>query len=114
MGFRADTSDKKERKGGPRKASGFGMLMIFVVMAVSIVLGWLAPQLPLRNYIPIPDNWYYPLYSVVRVLPIQLAVGLVAFILLQFLVVLLSGFLFPLPPEEVFDKDGFYLGKNKK
>jgi len=35
----------------------------------------------------------------------------VAFILLQFIVVLISGILFPLPPQEEFDEDGMYKRK---
>jgi hypothetical protein len=32
----------------------------------------------------------------------------VAFILLQFLVVLIQGILFPLQPQDKYDKDGLY------
>ena len=115
MGFRFESQDRKGKTGGPKKASGFGMLMIFVVLAISIVLGWWLPlNVPLRNYVPIPDNWYVPIWPMVPLLPIQLAVGVIVFILLQFVVVLISGILFPLPPEELYDKDGLYLGKNKR
>ena len=117
MGFRFDSADRKGKKGAPRKASGFGMLMIFVVLGVSIVLGWWSVNIPLRTYVPIPDRWYAPILPNVpgvSVRPIQLAIGVISFILLQFIVVLISGILFPLPPEEKYDKDGLYIGKRKQ
>ncbi len=116
MGFRFDAQDRKAgRKGGPKKASGLGMIIVFIVLTISIVLGWRVPLIvPFRAYLPaIPESWYYPFVPNLNVLPIQLVVGAVVFILLQFIVVLFSGILFPLEPEDKYDKDGHYIGKTR-
>ena len=67
----------------------------------------------LGDYAPIPANWYTPILPNVPIRPIQIAVGVVAFILLQFVIVLISGILFPLPPQDEFDEDGMYIEKDR-
>ena len=107
MGFKYETS-KKRNKNAPQKASGIGMSLILVVMGISVLLGWWLPiHVPLQQYVPIPNNWYTPILPNPEIRIIQIVVGLVAFILLQFLVVLISGFLFPLPPQDEVDEEGF-------
>jgi|GEM_PF-5129190 len=107
MGFKYESS-KRRNKNAPQKASGIGMILIFIVMGVSVLLGWWLPvNVPLQQYAPIPDSWYAPLLPNPAIRPIQIVVGVVAFILLQFLVVLISGFVFPLPPQDEIDEDGF-------
>ena len=111
MGFKADGKQRR-RKSAPQKANPLQMLLIFIALGVSIWLGaWLPINVPLRDYAPIPASWYVRFLPSVPVLPIQLIVGVVAFILLQFVVVLISGILFPLPPQEEFDEDGMYKRK---
>jgi len=111
MGFKFDSS-KRQRKNAPQKANPFQMLLIFIALGVSIWLGaWLPTNVPLRDYAPIPASWYNPLLPGVPLLPIQIIVGVVAFILLQFIVVLISGILFPLPPQDEYDEDGMYKRK---
>lgn len=100
MGFRYDSSKKGKAKGAPQKANGFQMIMIFVALGVSAWFGWWLPDhFEVRQYVPIPWNW--PNWT------ISIMAGLAAFILLQFFIVLISGLLFPLPPREQFDEDGF-------
>ncbi len=91
------------------------MILIMIAMAVSVFLGYWAPTaLPFRGYLPIPTGWYAPIVRGVPVYPMQIIVGVTAFILLQFFIVLISGLLFPLEPEEMYDKDGLYRGKRQK
>jgi hypothetical protein len=107
MGFKYESS-KRRNKNAPQRASGTGMILIFIVMGISVLLGWWLPvNVPLRQYVPIPDSWYAPILPNPEIRLIQIVVGLVAFILLQFVVVLISGFLFPLPPQDEIDEDGF-------
>ena len=114
MGFRGE-AQRQRRKTGPQKANGLQMILILIAMAVSVFLGYWAPaNLPFRSYVPIPDSWYAPIVRGVPVYPMQIVVGVVAFILLQFVIVLISGLLFPLQPEEMYDKDGLYRGKRQK
>jgi hypothetical protein len=111
MGFKADGKQRR-RKTAPKKANPLQMLLIFIALGVSVWLGaWLPNNVPLRDYAPIPANWYTPLLPQVPIQPIQIVVGVVAFILLQFVIVLISGILFPLPPQEEFDEDGMYKRK---
>jgi len=111
MGFKAD-STRRRRKSAPQKANPLQMLLIFIALGFSVWLGaWLPNNVPLRDYAPIPANWYTPLLPQVPIQPIQIVVGVVAFILLQFVIVLISGILFPLPPQEEFDEDGMYKRK---
>ena len=111
MGFKAGSS-KRRRKTAPQKANPLQMLLIFIALGFSVWLGgWLPINMPLRDYAPIPADWYTPILPNVPIRPIQIVVGVVVFILLQFFIVLISGFLFPLPPEEEFDKDGMYKRK---
>jgi len=111
MGFKADGKQRR-RKSAPQKANPLQMLLIFIALGFSVWLGaWLPGNVPLRDYAPIPANWYTPLLPQVPIQPIQIVVGVVAFVLLQFVVVLISGILFPLPPQEEFDEDGMYKRK---
>ena len=111
MGFKADGKQRR-RKTAPQKANPLQMLLIFIALGFSVWLGaWLPNNVPLRDYAPIPANWYTPLLPQVPIQPIQIVVGVVAFILLQFIIVLISGILFPLPPQEEFDEDGMYKRK---
>jgi TRAP-type C4-dicarboxylate transport system permease small subunit len=100
MGFRFDSTQRRKKNArGP--VSGIGMILIFIVLGFSIWLGWWLPKnVNLRGYVPIPDNW--------NLLTQQIVVGVVAFILLQFLVVLIQGILFPLQPQDKYDEDGLY------
>jgi hypothetical protein len=110
MGFKVDRS-RRRRKTAPKKANPLQMLLIFIALGFSVWLGaWLPSNVPLGDYAPIPADWYTPILNL-PIRPIQIAVGVVAFILLQFFIVLISGFLFPLPPEDEFDKDGMYKRK---
>jgi len=100
MGFRYDSTKKGKAKSAPQKANGFQMLLIFIAIGVSIGFGWwLPPNFDVRAYLPIPYNW--PNWT------ISILAGVAAFILLQFFIVLISGFLFPLPLREQLDEDGF-------
>ncbi len=100
MGFRYESSKRKGKKA-VQKASAIGMIMVFVILAVSVWVGWWLPNnINVRQYVPIPANWSN--------LTISIVAGLAAFILLQFFYVLLSGILFPLPPKDKFDEDGMY------
>jgi len=111
MGFKADGKQRR-RKTAPQKANPLQMLLIFFALGFSVWLGaWLPNNVPLRDYAPIPANWYTPLLPQVPIQPIQIVVSVVAFILLQFVIVLISGILFPLPPQEEFDEDGMYKRK---
>jgi len=113
MGFKGET--KRRSKNTPRRASGLGMILIFIILAASVFVGWWVPlNIPLRLYMPIADNWYAPIIPGVNVWLIQIVVGLIAFILLQFVLVLFSGILFPPPPADEYDKDGLYIGKRKQ
>jgi hypothetical protein len=106
MGFKFE-SVKRSDKNAPKKASGMGMILVFITAGIAIFLGWWVPQnYSVRDILPFTATW--------STLTLQIVTGLVAFILLQFVVVLISGILFPPPPEELYDKDGLYLGKNKK
>jgi len=106
MGFKFD-STKRGDKNAPKKASGIGMILIFVTAGIAIFLGgWVPQNYSIRDVLPFTATW--------STLTLQIVTGLVAFILLQFVVVLISGILFPLQPEESYDKDGLYIGKNKK
>jgi hypothetical protein len=103
MGFRYDTSQRRN-KNAPKPASGIGMILVFIVLGISIWLGWWLPlHVPLRNYVPIPNNW--------SILTIQIMTGVVTFILLQFLVVLIQGVIAPPPPKDEYDEDGLYKGR---
>jgi Na+/proline symporter len=114
MGFKYETTRRRD-KNVPKRASGIGMILVFICIAAAVVIGWWVPlNVPLRAYVPIPENWYNPVVPGVHILWIQVVVGVAAFILLQFLVVLLSGIIFPPPPEELYDKDGLYIGKSQK
>jgi len=106
MGFKIE-SGKRSNKNAPKKASGIGMILVFIAAGIAIFLGWWVPQnYSIRGVLPFTATW--------STLTLQIVTGLVAFILLQFVVVLISGILFPLQPEESYDKDGLYIGKNKK
>jgi len=71
---------------------------------------WLPLNVPLRNYVPIPTTGSTYL-AMVPLLPIQLAVGVIVFILLQFVVVLISGILFPLPPRSCMTRTDSIWGR---
>ncbi len=101
MGFRYDGSQKRKEKDKIQKANPFGMLMVFITLGFSVWLGWWLPDhVNVRQYVPIPDNWPN--------LAISILAGVAAFIILQFLVSLISGILFPLPPKDKYDEDGMY------
>jgi len=106
MGFKIE-SGKRSNKNAPKKASGIAMILVFIAAGIAIFLGWWVPQsYSIPGVLPFTATW--------STLTLQIVTGLVAFILLQFVVVLISGILFPLQPEESYDKDGLYIGKNKK
>ncbi len=106
MGFKIE-SGKRSDKNAPKKASGMGMILVFITAGIAVFLGWWVPQnYAVRDVLPFTATW--------STLTLQIVTGLAAFILLQFVIVLISGILFPPPPEELYDKDGLYLGKNKK
>ena len=106
MGFKFE-STKRGDKNAPKKTSGIGMILVFIAAGIAIFLGWWVPQsYSIPGVLPFTATW--------STLTLQIVTGLVAFILLQFVVVLISGILFPLQPEESYDKDGLYIGKNKK
>ncbi len=100
MGFRYD-SNKRRDKSAVRKANGFQMIMVLIILAFSVWLGWWLPgHVDVRQYVPIPLNW--------PDLAVSILAGLSAFILLQFVVVFISGILFPLPPKDKYDETGMY------
>ena len=107
MGFKGES--KRTAKTTPRPVSAIGMILIFIVVGVSVFLGyWLPGQYydEMSEYLPFTSTW--------SLLMRQLATGIIAFILLQFVVVMIQGFIAPPPPEDMFDKDGLYIGKRKK
>ena len=107
MGFRIESGRPRRDKNAPQKVSGIGMLLIFIVLGVSVALGrWIPLNYDVRQYLPFTATW--------STLTIQLATGVVAFILLQFIIVLIQGILFPPPPEDQYDQDGLYIGKREK
>ncbi len=61
MGFKADRTQRR-RKSAPKKANPLQMLLIFIALGFSVWLGaWLPLNVPLRDYAPIPANWYTPI-----------------------------------------------------
>lgn len=107
MGFKYETSKRRD-KNAPQKASGVGMIVVLIVFGISILVGWWLPlNVPLHQYLPIPGSWYVPILPNPPVSPIQIIAILVVFVLLQFIVVLVSGIVFPLPPQNEVDEDGF-------
>jgi len=101
MGFRYDTSGRRN-KNAPKGASVIGMILIFIAIGVSIAFGWWLPRQEyfyVRQYLTFTATWPDWQLSVFG--------GVVAFILLQFLIALISGILFPLPPKDELDQDGF-------
>ena len=114
MGFRGE-APRQRRKTAPQRASGLQMILIFIAMAASVYLGyWVPANLRLLGYLPIPARWYAPIIRGVPVSAMHIIVASVVFILLQFLIVLISGVLFPLQPEDQYDQDGLYHGKRQK
>lgn len=106
MGFKIE-SGKKRDKNAPQRASGIGMILIFIALGISVALGWYIPlNYPVRDYLPFTATW--------SLLALQLATGVTAFILLQFIIVLIQGILLPPQPEDLYDKDGLYIGKRQK
>jgi hypothetical protein len=106
MGFRIE-SGKKRDKNTPQRASGLGMILIFIALGISVALGWYIPlNYPVRDYLPFTAAW--------SLLTLQFAVGVTAFILLQFIIVLIQGILAPPQSEDLYDKDGLYIGKREK
>jgi hypothetical protein len=107
MGFKSEFGQPRRNKNAPQKASGIGMILIFIALGLSVALGWWIPlNYPVRNYLPFTATW--------STLTLQLVTGVVVFILLQFIIVLIQGMLFPPQPEDVHDKDGLYIGKRQK
>ena len=107
MGYRIESGRPRRDKSASHKASGIGMILVFIVLGVSVALGWWIPlNYDVRQYLPFTATW--------STLTIQLATGVVAFILLQFIIVLIQGILFPPPPEDQYDQDGLYIGKREK
>lgn len=109
MGYNVSRSglDKSRNKNAPQKANPIGMILVFITLGASIAFGWWLFQ-PLqasfvRQYLTFASNWPDWVIAVLG--------GVVALILLQFLVVLLSGILFPLPPQDEYDEDGMYKRK---
>jgi len=97
MGFKYDTSGRRD-KNAPQKASGIGMIVIFIVMGVSVALGWWLPtQVPLHAYLPFLASW--------SMLTRQIATSVVAFVILQFLVVLIMGVIVPPRPRDEYEQD---------
>jgi hypothetical protein len=97
MGFKYDTSGRRN-KNAPRKASGIGMILIFIVLGISAGLGWWLPtQVPLHAYLPFVTSW--------SMLTRQIVTGLAAFTLLQFLVVLIMGVITPPRPRDEYEED---------
>lgn len=106
MGF-GYKSRENARKDAPKKTSFFGMISIMVIIAVSVVAGYLIPQyLDVRDYLPFLWSW--------NPLAISFVEGLAVFIALQFFYVLIAGILFPLPPKDQYDQDGMYIRKKNR
>jgi uncharacterized membrane protein YidH (DUF202 family) len=107
MGFRIESGRQRRDKNAPQKVSGIGMLLIFIALGVSVALGWWIPlNYDVRGKLPFTATW--------STLAIQLVTGVVAFILLQFILVLIQGILFPPQPQDQYDQDGLYIGKREK
>ena len=107
MGFRIQSRLPRRDKNAPQKASGIGMILIFIVLGASVALGWWIPlNYDVRGKLPFTATW--------STLAIQLVTGVVAFILLQFILVLIQGILFPPQPQDQYDQDGLYIGKREK
>ena len=107
MGFRIESGQQRRKKNAPQKASGIGMILIFIVLGVSAALGWWIPlHYDVRGHLPFIATW--------NTLVIQVVTGVVVFVLLQFIIVLIQGILFPPQPEDQYDQDGLYIGKKEK
>jgi hypothetical protein len=107
MGFRIESGKQRHDKNAPQGASGLGMILIFIALGISVALGWYIPlNYPVRDYLPFTATW--------SLLTLQLVTGVTAFILLQFIIVLIQGILAPPQPEDLYDKDGLYIGKREK
>jgi len=97
MGFKYDTS-RRRNKNAPQKTSGFGMIAVFIVLGISIALGaWLPTIVPLRESVPFLANW--------NLLALQIGTGVTAFIILQFIMVLIMGAIIPPRPKDEYEED---------
>ncbi len=97
MGFRYD-SNRPRKKDTVQKAGALDMITVIIILGISIWFGWWLPShFNVRAYLPIPANW--------PDLAISVAGGVVAFILLQFVSVLISGILFPLQPQDQYEEE---------
>lgn len=97
MGFKYDTSGRRD-KNAPRRTGGFGMIAVFIVLGISIVLGaWLPTAAPLRASVPFVANW--------DLLALQIVTGVIVFIILQFVVVLVMGMIVPPRPKDEYEED---------
>jgi hypothetical protein len=97
MGFKYDTT-RHRNKNAPKRTSGFGMIAVFIVLGVSIALGaWLPTMIGLRDRVPFLANW--------NLLAVQVLTGVVAFIILQFIVVLVMGAIIPPRPKDEYEED---------
>jgi len=79
------------------------MILVFIVIGVSIWFGWWLPRQEyfyVRDYLTFAAKWADWQISILG--------GVVAFVILQLVMVAVLGILFPLPPKDKFDQDGFY------
>ncbi len=73
------------------------MIAVFIVMGISIALGaWLPTVAPLRESVPFLANW--------NLLALQILTGVTAFIILQFIVVLVMGAIMPPRPKDEYEE----------
>jgi hypothetical protein len=97
MGFKYDTTGRRN-KNAPKGASGFGMIAVFIVLGISIALGaWLPTAVSLRDRVPFLANW--------NLLAVQILTGVIAFIILQFIVVLVMGAIIPPRSKDEYEED---------
>ena len=97
MGFKYDTNVRRD-KNAPRRTGGFGMIAVFIILGISIALGaWLPTIVPLRQSVPFLANW--------NLLALQIVTGVVAFIILQFVLVLVMGAITPPRPKDEYEMD---------
>lgn len=97
MGFKYDTTGHRN-KNAPRRTSGFDMIAVFIVLGVSIALGaWLPTAVSWRDRAPFLAHW--------DLLAMQILTGVIAFIILQFIVVLVMGVVIPPKPKDEYEED---------
>jgi len=97
MGFKYDTSGRRN-KNAPRRTSGFGMIAVFIILGISIALGaWLPTAVRLRESVPFLAKW--------NLLAVQIVTGVIAFVILQFTVVLVIGVIIPPRPKDEYEAD---------